>query len=152
MIILHSLEDTEQLAQVVATYLSPPDVLTLEGVIGAGKTTFTQALARAYHVDDNVNSPTFTILKQYEGKVPFQHFDVYRLKDQYEDLGWDDLFYGDAISIVEWAQYIEDFLPEEYITLRFEVIDETTRHVICEAHGERFEKICEAIKDAMVRD
>lgn len=152
MIQLHSLEDTERLAQVLATHLSPPDVLTLEGLIGAGKTTFTQALARAFHVEGYVNSPTFTILKQYEGDVPFQHFDVYRLKDQYEDLGWDDLFYGDAISVVEWAQYIEDFLPEEYLTLRFEYIDETTRHVSCEAHGERFEKICEAIKHAMVRD
>lgn len=150
--LLHSLEDTERLAKEVALRIEAPDVIALEGIVGAGKTTFTKALVAALGVTEMVNSPTFTILKQYEGDLPIQHFDVYRLKDQVEDLGWDDLFYNEAVSIVEWAHYIREVLPEHYLQLTFTYVDETTRRVTCQGVGERFEKMCEVIEDAMARN
>ena len=142
---VHSLEETEQIANTLAGLLSPPDVVTLEGDLGAGKTTFTQALARSLGITRTVNSPTFTILKQYEGRVPFNHLDVYRLADSDEDLGWDELFYGDAVSVVEWAHLIEDDLPAERLEIRIQHTGETSRKIEFIPKGERFEKICEAI-------
>ena len=102
----------------MAALLTPPDVITLEGDLGAGKTTFTKALAKGLGITRTVNSPTFTIMKQYEGNYPFNHLDVYRLADSDEDLGWDELFYGDAISVIEWAHLIEDDLPDERLEIR----------------------------------
>lgn len=141
----HSLEETEQIANTLAGLLSPPDVVTLEGDLGAGKTTFTQALARSLGITRTVNSPTFTILKQYEGRVPFNHLDVYRLADSDEDLGWDELFYGDAVSVVEWAHLIEDDLPKERLDIEIYHTGESSRRIVFIPKGERFEKICEAM-------
>lgn len=142
---IHSLEETQHLAHKLATLLTPPDVLTLEGDLGAGKTTFTQALAKGLGITRTVNSPTFTIIKQYEGRFPFNHLDVYRLADSDEDLGWDELFYGDAISVIEWAHLIEDDLPEERLGIRIQHTGDTSRKIIFHPIGERYEKICEAI-------
>ncbi|MCM3711912.1 tRNA (adenosine(37)-N6)-threonylcarbamoyltransferase complex ATPase subunit type 1 TsaE [Sporosarcina luteola] len=142
---VHSLEETEHIANRLAGLLSPPDVVTLEGDLGAGKTTFTKALARSLGITRTVNSPTFTILKQYEGNVPFNHLDVYRLADSDEDLGWDELFYGDAVSVVEWAHLIEADLPEERLEIRIQHTGETSRKIVFIPKGERFEKICEAM-------
>src|SRR6476660_8914029 len=114
---VHSLEETEQIANTLAGLLSPPDVITLEGDLGAGKTTFTQALAKGLGITRTVNSPTFTIMKQYEGRLPFNHLDVYRLADSDEDLGWEEIFYGDAVSVVEWAHLIEESLPDERLAI-----------------------------------
>ncbi|MGG0670878.1 tRNA (adenosine(37)-N6)-threonylcarbamoyltransferase complex ATPase subunit type 1 TsaE [Sporosarcina koreensis] len=141
----HSLEETERIANTLADLLSPPDVVTLEGDLGAGKTTFTKALARSLGITRTVNSPTFTILKQYEGRVPFNHLDVYRLADSDEDLGWDELFYGDAVSVVEWAHLIEDDLPKERLDIQMHRTGETSRKIVFMPKGERFEKICEAM-------
>ena len=87
----------------LAELLEARDTITLEGDLGAGKTTFTKALAKGLGIKRTVNSPTFTILKQYEGRLPLNHLDVYRLGESDEDLGWDELFYGDAVSVVEWV-------------------------------------------------
>ncbi len=140
-----SLEETVQLAEQLAQLLTPPDVVTLEGDLGAGKTTFTQALAKGLGVTRTVSSPTFTIIKQYEGIYPLNHLDVYRLEDSEEDLGWDELFYGDAISIVEWAQYIKQDLPENRLAIRITRTGDTTRLIELEPNGSHFIKICEAI-------
>ena len=142
---VHSLEETEHIANTLAGLLSPPDVITLEGDLGAGKTTFTQALARSLGITRTVNSPTFTILKQYEGRVPLNHLDVYRLADSDEDLGWDELFYGDAISVVEWAHLIKDDLPAERLEIQIKHTGDSSRKIMFIPKGERFEKICEAI-------
>lgn len=142
---MHSLEETQQLAHKLATLLTPPDVLTLEGDLGAGKTTFTQALAKGLGITRTVNSPTFTIIKQYEGTFPFNHLDVYRLADSDEDLGWDELFYGDAISVIEWAHLIEEDLPKERLEIRILHTGDTSRKIVFNPIGERYEKICEAI-------
>jgi len=143
---VHTLKETEELAMRLASLLSPPDTLTLEGDLGAGKTTFTKALAKGLGVTRNVNSPTFTILKQYEGAdYPLNHLDVYRLADSDEDLGWDELFYGDAISVVEWAHLIEEDLPEERLEIQLLHTGEDSRRITLNPKGERYEKICEAM-------
>ncbi|WP_432353166.1 tRNA (adenosine(37)-N6)-threonylcarbamoyltransferase complex ATPase subunit type 1 TsaE [Sporosarcina sp. A2] len=140
-----SLEETVRLAHQLAKLLTPPDVVTLEGDLGAGKTTFTQALAKGLGVERTVSSPTFTIIKQYEGTYPLNHLDVYRLENSEEDLGWDELFYGEAISIVEWAQYIEQDLPQDRLAIRITRTGDTARTIEFEPTGSHFIKICEAI-------
>jgi len=142
---VHSLEETEQFAIKLAMLLLPQDVVTLEGDLGAGKTTFTQALAKALGVKRTVSSPTFTIMKQYEGKYPINHLDVYRLAGSDEDLGWDELFYGDSISIVEWAHLIEDDLPAERLEINFFHKGDNERLIKVTPLGERYKKICEGI-------
>ena len=92
---VNSVEETELIATKLAALLTPPDILTLEGDLGAGKTTFTKALAKGLGITRTVNSPTFTIIKQYQGNYPLNHLDVYRLAGSDEDLGWDELFYGE---------------------------------------------------------
>lgn len=142
---VHSQLETEQIAEKLASLLSPPDVLTLEGDLGAGKTTFTKALAKGLGITRTVNSPTFTILKQYEGNYPLNHLDVYRLANSDEDLGWNELFYGDAISVVEWAHLIEEDLPNERLEIKVQHTGDTSRRLMFTPKGERYEKICEAM-------
>ncbi|TKI66429.1 tRNA (adenosine(37)-N6)-threonylcarbamoyltransferase complex ATPase subunit type 1 TsaE [Lysinibacillus mangiferihumi] len=143
--IMNSLEDTEHFAIKLANLLVAQDTITLEGDLGAGKTTFTKALAKGLGVTRTVNSPTFTIVKQYEGRLPFNHLDVYRLAESDEDLGWDELFYGDAISVVEWAHLIEQDLPKERLAIEIYRIGENERRFVLMPYGKRFEAICEEL-------
>jgi len=140
-----SVEETEKIAAKLAALLTPPDVLTLEGNLGTGKTTFTKALAKGLGITRTVNSPTFTIIKQYEGNYPLNHLDVYRLAGSDEDLGWDELFYGDAISVIEWAHLIKDDLPAERLEIQLAHGGGDKRMITFMPIGERYEKICEGI-------
>ena len=144
-IIMNSLEDTEHFALRLANLLEAQDTITLEGDLGAGKTTFTKALAKGLGVTRTVNSPTYTIIKQYEGRLPFNHLDVYRLAESDEDLGWDELFYGDAISVVEWAHLIEQDLPKERLAIEIYRLGENERRFVLMPYGKRFEAICEEL-------
>ena len=143
--IMHSLEDTEHFAIKLAKLLDAQDTITLEGDLGAGKTTFTKALAKGLGVTRTVNSPTFTIVKQYKGRLPFNHLDVYRLAESDEDLGWDELFYGDAVSVVEWAHLIEQDLPKERLGIEIYRIGENERRFVLMPYGNRYEAICEEL-------
>lgn len=91
---INTLEETQTLAMRLAELVEPQYTITLEGDLGAGKTTFTQSFAKGLGVKRTVNSPTFTIMKQYVGRIPFNHLDVYRLEDSDEDLGWEEIFMG----------------------------------------------------------
>lgn len=144
-IMVASIEETKQLALKLADLLEAQDTITLEGDLGAGKTTFTQALAKGLGITRTVNSPTFTILKQYEGRLPLNHLDVYRLEDSDEDLGWDELFFGDAVSVVEWAHFIEQDLPKERLIIEIQRVDEHTRRFLLKPIGERYERLCEEL-------
>ncbi|MEK5233608.1 tRNA (adenosine(37)-N6)-threonylcarbamoyltransferase complex ATPase subunit type 1 TsaE [Lysinibacillus sp. FSL K6-0232] len=144
-IIMKSVDDTEQFAVRLAALLEAQDTITLEGDLGAGKTTFTKALAKGLGVTRTVNSPTFTIIKQYEGRLPFNHLDVYRLAESDEDLGWDELFYGDAVSVVEWAHLIEQDLPQERLAIEIYRIEEHERRFVLIPHGKRYEALCEEL-------
>lgn len=138
-------EETSALATKLAQLVAAQDTITLEGDLGAGKTTFTQAFAKGLGVKRVVNSPTFTIMKQYTGRLPFNHLDVYRLADSDEDLGWDEIFYGDAVTVVEWAHLIEADLPAERLAIRIERTGDTARRFTITAIGERYEQLCEEL-------
>ncbi|WP_391117773.1 tRNA (adenosine(37)-N6)-threonylcarbamoyltransferase complex ATPase subunit type 1 TsaE [Psychrobacillus sp. L3] len=143
--IIYSELETEALAQQLSALLQTSDVLTLEGDLGAGKTTFTKSVAKGLGITRNVNSPTFTILKQYEGRIPLNHLDVYRLADSDEDLGWDELFYGDAVSIIEWAHLIEEDLPTERLAIQILRLEDDKRKFTFEPLGKRYEQLCEEL-------
>lgn len=140
-----SLEETEQFGQRLGSLVQAQDVITLEGDLGAGKTTFTKSFAKGLGVERNVNSPTFTILKQYEGRLPFNHLDVYRLADSEEDLGWDELFYGDAVTVIEWAKLIAYDLPEDRLQIEVFYEDDTARRFEVTPLGERYEQLCKEL-------
>lgn len=141
-------DETERLGERLAEQLKAGDVITLEGDLGAGKTTFTKGIARGLGVQRVVNSPTFTIIKEYEGHLPLYHMDVYRLEDQDEDLGFDEYFYGDGVTVVEWAQFIQDMLPEEYLTITIKHVKEEEREFIFIPNGKRYVRICEELLNA----
>lgn len=142
---ISSIEETEKLANRLANLLEAQDLITLEGDLGAGKTTFTKALAKGLGITRTVSSPTFTILKQYEGRLPFNHLDVYRLADSDEDLGWDELFYGEAVTVVEWAHLIEADLPTERLAIEIFRIGDTERQFTLKPIGKRYEQLCEEL-------
>ena len=103
--------------------MAPGSVLTLVGDLGVGKTVFTQGLAEGLGILDAVNSPTFTIVQIYEeGRIPLYHFDVYRIGDisEMDEIGYEDYFYGDGVCLIEWANLIEELLPEQYVEIRIE--------------------------------
>src|SRR5690606_38165727 len=120
---------------------------TLEGDLGAGKTTFTKGLAKGLGVKRNVNSPTFTIVKQYKGRLPLYHMDVYRLEHSDEDIGFSEYFDGEGVSVVEWAQFIEEYLPEERLEVTIRSIDEQTRKIEFHAIGDRYLNILNEMND-----
>lgn len=98
-------------------------VICLNGDLGVGKTVFTQGFAEGLGIEGTVNSPTFTILQEYDdGRLPFYHFDVYRIGDvsEMEEIGYEDCFYGDGVSLIEWSELIEEILPDDVITITIE--------------------------------
>ena len=120
--ILASHEDTLNLGKKIGDVLKPGDILLLEGDLGAGKTTFTQGLAEGLGVDEFVNSPTFVIINEYfSGHLPLYHMDLYRLEDeaQLSDLGVEEYFFGNGVSVVEWPEIALSLLPEAYTRLTF---------------------------------
>ena len=116
----HSAEETYALGKKIGESAKPGQVYSLIGDLGVGKTVFTQGLAAGLGITDSVNSPTFTILQIYEdGRIPFYHFDVYRIGDveEREEIGYEDCFYGEGVCLIEWANLIEEILPENYIRI-----------------------------------
>jgi tRNA threonylcarbamoyladenosine biosynthesis protein TsaE len=144
-IITYSPEETNSFALKLAQYLLPGDVLTLEGDLGAGKTTFTKGLAKGLGIKRNVNSPTFTIIKEYKGRLPLYHMDVYRLDDSAEDLGFDEYFNGEGVTVVEWAHLIEEQLPEQLLSLSILREGDSERKILLKPCGERYEKLCKDV-------
>ena len=143
---IKSLEETEELAKIIAEWAYPGMVIGLAGDLGAGKTTFTKFFARALGIKDNVNSPTFTILKIYENKIPLYHIDAYRLETGSRDFDLEEYIYGDGISVIEWYPYLKDMLPKTYLTISLEVIQSNKR--LAKIEGDGFnEEIVKAISD-----
>ncbi|MDD6182115.1 MAG: tRNA (adenosine(37)-N6)-threonylcarbamoyltransferase complex ATPase subunit type 1 TsaE [Lachnospiraceae bacterium] len=110
-------KETEALGKKLGREAKPGEVYTLVGDLGVGKTVFTQGIAKGLEITEPINSPTFTIVQVYEeGRMPFYHFDVYRIGDveEMEELGYEDYFYGEGLTMIEWANLIEELLPEHY--------------------------------------
>ena len=116
-------EETFALGQKIGRAATPGQVYTLTGDLGVGKTVFTQGVASGLGITEPVNSPTFTIVQVLEeGRLPFYHFDVYRIGDieEMEEIGYDDYFFGEGICLIEWAELIEEILPENRISITIE--------------------------------
>ena len=108
-------EETRAFGKKMGQEARPGQVICLNGDLGVGKTIFTQGFAEGLGIDEPVNSPTFTIVQQYDtGRLPLYHFDVYRIGDisEMDEIGYEDCFYGDGVSLIEWSQLIEEILPE----------------------------------------
>ncbi|MGD6845282.1 tRNA (adenosine(37)-N6)-threonylcarbamoyltransferase complex ATPase subunit type 1 TsaE [Bacillus infantis] len=138
-------DTTMDFSKRLAERLMPGDVLTLEGDLGAGKTTFTKGLAQGLGIQRNVSSPTFTIIKEYMGRMPLYHMDVYRVEDSFEDLGFDEYFEGKGVTVVEWAHLIEDQLPEERLQIDIRHGEAGSRMLILKPYGVRYEDLCKEI-------
>ena len=118
-----SAAETHALGKKIGETAKPGDVYTLVGDLGVGKTVFTKGLARGLDILEPVSSPTFTIVQVYEeGRLPFYHFDVYRIGDveEMDEIGYEDYIYGDGVSLIEWANLIEEILPEHYTEIKIE--------------------------------
>ena len=116
-------EETFAFGEKIGKEALPGQVYTLIGDLGVGKTVFTQGVAKGLGIEEAVNSPTFTIVQIYEeGRMPFYHFDVYRIGDveEMEEIGYEDCFYGQGISLIEWANLIEEILPEHFFRITIE--------------------------------
>lgn len=139
---LHSSEETRELGNRLAKLLQAGDVITLEGELGVGKTTFTKGIATGLDIKRNITSPTFTIVKEYHGKIPLYHMDVYRLEDSLEDIGFDEYFHGNGVSVVEWAGFIEPYLPENRLDISIHYTeDEDIREIYLNPYGSHFEQV-----------
>lgn len=118
-----SAEETFALGESIGREATPGQVYTLLGDLGVGKTVFTQGIASGLAISEPISSPTFTIVQVYEdGRMPFYHFDVYRIGDveEMEEIGYEDYFYGEGLTLIEWADLIEEILPEKRKEIRIE--------------------------------
>ncbi|ASB90878.1 tRNA (adenosine(37)-N6)-threonylcarbamoyltransferase complex ATPase subunit type 1 TsaE [Bacillus sonorensis] len=141
-------EETKNIAKLTARYVQPGDVITLEGDLGAGKTTFTKGFAEGIGIQRVVNSPTFTIIKEYrEGVLPLYHMDVYRMEDETEDLGLDEYFEGEGVCLVEWAHLIGEQLPEERLEIVIKRLGGDERQLVFTPKGNRYENLCREISE-----
>jgi tRNA threonylcarbamoyladenosine biosynthesis protein TsaE len=139
----HSLQDTELLAGALAAASTPGMVIGLDGDLGAGKTAFSQGYARHLGVKGIVNSPTFTIIKEYEGRLPLYHMDVYRISLQEADeLGLDEYFYGQGVCLVEWSSIITDLLPPRHMHIYIETVGPDERMITVTGIGEPYGELC----------
>ena len=143
-ITMHNEEETIELVQNLESEKFPNMVICLYGELGSGKTVFAKAFADAMGIE-GVTSSTFNIIKEYNGELPLYHMDVYRVDDNVESLGIEEYFEKGGVTIIEWADLIKDYLPEERLDIKFKVIDETTRVLVLKAYGDDYIRACEDI-------
>ena len=142
MIELSGLDKTEELAKVIGEVALPGDNLVLTGDLGAGKTTLTKGIARGLGIEQMIKSPTYTIIREYDqGRLPLYHMDIYRVAASGADLGLDEYFEGEGLSVIEWGNLLEEALPEDYLELILEKSDTDLeyRYVKLQAYGEQSE-------------
>ena len=140
--------ETIEIAQNFESEKFPNMIICLDGELGSGKTVFTKGFAKALEVKEEVTSPTFNIIKEYTtGELPLFHMDVYRLDGNVEDLGIEEYFTKKGITIIEWADMIPDYLPEERLDIKIKNSseDEDKRIITIKPYGAAYEELCEAI-------
>lgn len=138
--VTHSYEETIALGEKLGKLLPRGTTLALKGDLAGGKTTFTKGIGKALNISQVINSPTFTILKIYNGDLPLYHIDAYRLENNNYDLGMDE-FEDEGIMVVEWPEYYKDYLPDDYIEIDFTYIDDNSREINFVSHGNKYEDI-----------
>ena len=146
---LTSEAETQQLGRTLGKATEPGLVVALVGNLGAGKTLFVQAAAEGLDIPrEAVNSPTFVLIHEYEGRLPVYHFDTYRLGDidEFLELGADEYMSGDGVCFIEWADRMEEVLPKDRLTITFEITGELTRRVTLAASG----KVSKSVLDSLI--
>jgi len=144
----YSEEETIELAQNIESEKFPNMVICLEGDLGSGKTVFTKGFARAMEITEEITSPTFNIIKEYDsGEMPLFHMDVYRLDGKAEELGIEEYFTKKGVTIIEWADLIPEYLPEKRLDIKIKSSDEVEdkRIITITPHGKKYEELCEAV-------
>lgn len=142
---------TEAFAKVLAPLVEEGDILALNGELGAGKTAFTRYLAQALGINRRIKSPTFNIIREYQdGKLPLYHIDAYRLEEGgSEDLGLEEYFDGDGLTVIEWPQFIEGLEDWDYLEGKMTKTGETSREITFIPHGPRSEELLASFVQAM---
>lgn len=127
-----SAEETIELGKKIGSLLKKGDIIAMQGTLAAGKTTITKGIAQSLGVKDEITSPTFCLISEYEGKMPLYHMDVYRLDggEDFINLGVEDLMYGNGVSLIEWSEKVMDELPKKTIILKIEPVEGTTERNI----------------------
>ena len=146
-IISNSDMDTIELAQNIESEKFPNMVICMEGDLGSGKTLFTKAFSKSMGISENITSPTFNIIKEYDGEEGYKlyHMDVYRLSESKEDIGISEYFNKGGVTIIEWADLISDILPKDRLDIRIKIVDENKRVFYITPHGEEYEDLCERV-------
>lgn len=153
MISINNLDELNHFANVLVRHLEPSDLILLNGDLGAGKTTLTQFIGKHLGVKRNINSPTFNIIKSYKGSnLKLHHMDCYRLEDSDENLGFDEYFQDEGITIIEWSQFIQDLLPKEHLIINIETLCESKRTIKLEAQGTHYLKVKEEVESEFIND
>lgn len=141
-------QDTIELAQNIESEKFPNMVICLQGDLGSGKTIFTKGFASSLGIEEAVTSPTFNIIKEYtSGELDLYHMDVYRLDGKVDELGIEEYFNKGGITIIEWADMITDYLPEDRLEIKIKISeeDENTRIIVITPYGREYEDLCEAV-------
>lgn len=143
----HSEEDTMELAQNIESEKFPNMVICLKGELGSGKTVFTKGFANSLGIEENITSPTFNLVKEYNnGELPLYHMDVYRLESGDDGtFGLTDYFNKGGVTIIEWSDLISDSLPEERLEIKFKVVDENTRVLVLTPYGNIYEDLVNGV-------
>ena len=146
---VYSVGETTQLGIKLGKLLKAGDIVCLTGDLGTGKTHITKGIAKGLGINDNITSPTFTIVNEYDGKeLKLNHFDVYRVSDPDEiyAIGFDDYIFSDAVSVIEWANYIEEILPKDLLHIKIKkdlAKGDDYRKIILTPYGDRYDYIKE---------
>ncbi len=138
-------QETADFGLKLGALLEPGMCITLSGDLGAGKTTLTKSIGKAIGVTKTINSPTFTILKIYHGNFPLYHIDAYRLEGISQDLGFEEMIDGDGVCIIEWPNYLQDQLPDQYLSIEIHNGIDENRTFEISAHGSRYEQLLEKL-------
>jgi tRNA threonylcarbamoyladenosine biosynthesis protein TsaE len=127
-----SAEDTIKIGIDIGKKLKPGDIIALKGNLAAGKTTITKGIAISLNIKEEVTSPTYTLISEYEGSIPLYHMDMYRIDgiEEFELLGVDEMLFGNGISIIEWSERIEEYLPDNHIVIELQRKDDGSRDII----------------------
>ncbi len=143
--------DTHELAACLAKHSQPGDVYILEGELGAGKTAFTKGFGKALGIQRVIKSPTYTLIREYtDGRLPLYHMDLYRLEEEgADDLGLEEYFHGEGVTLVEWGSMVSEHLPKEHLLLTFSRIAtaEEERNIQLTAVGQRYETLVQNVKE-----
>jgi len=140
--------ETQELGRIVASFSFRQEVITLSGQLGAGKTTFSQGFAKGLGIEGVINSPTFNIVKCYfNALIPLYHIDAYRLEDLHQDLGLEEYIEGDGVCLVEWAEFIEEVIPNELLKINIEILENEERLITIEAIGNEYIELLKKVEE-----